>query len=124
MEHALAKANDGNADRGPVLKVRESADQSIIGLVLHSQGRPKMIGVDGCNFFIKRERYWVKKSANETEIFTDSWINPVVAGLPSKKHNVISRSRGSNTKGGKVARDESKNNASKLTNWATQVEVK
>src|SRR5882724_3805133 len=24
LEHALAKANDGNTDRGPVLKVRES----------------------------------------------------------------------------------------------------
>ena len=27
VEHALAKANDGNTDRGPVLKVSESADQ-------------------------------------------------------------------------------------------------
>src|SRR5882724_7706206 len=27
VEHALAKANDGNTDRGPVLKVRESTDQ-------------------------------------------------------------------------------------------------
>src|SRR5882724_6466324 len=38
VEHALAKANNSNADQGPVLKVRESTDQSILGLVLHSQG--------------------------------------------------------------------------------------
>jgi len=52
-------------------------------------GRPRMIGVDGCNFVTKRERDWVKQSANETEILTDSWINPAVAGLPSKRNNVI-----------------------------------
>ena len=51
---------------------------------------------------------WVKWSANETEIFTDSWINPAVTGLLLKRHSVIRRSRGSNTKGGEVARDESK----------------
>src|SRR5882724_1802491 len=55
-----------------------------------------------------RERDWVKQSANKTEIFTDSWINLAVAGLPSKRHNAIGRSRGSNTKVGEVARDESK----------------
>src|SRR5882724_9809522 len=89
VEHALAKANDSNADRGPVLKVRERADQSILGLVLCSHGRLRMIGVDGCSFVTKRERDWVKQSANETEISTDSWINPAVSGLPSKRHNVI-----------------------------------
>src|SRR5882724_5282474 len=67
-----------------------------------------MIRADGCSFITKRERDWVKQSANETEILTDSWINPVVTGLPLKRHNVIGRSRGSNTKVGKVARDESK----------------
>src|SRR5882724_12469356 len=46
--------------------------------------------------------------SNETEIFTDSWINPTVAGLPSKRHSVIRKSRGSNTKVGKTARDVSK----------------
>src|SRR5882724_13222714 len=56
VEHTLAKANDGNADREPVLKVRERADQLIIGLVLHSQGRPRMIVADGCSFITKRER--------------------------------------------------------------------
>ena len=56
----------------------------------------------------ERERDWVEKSANKTEIFTDSWINPAVTGLPLKRHSVIGWSRGSNTKGGKVARDESK----------------
>jgi len=108
VEHTLDKANNGNADRGPVLKVSERADQSIIGLVLHSHGRPRTIGADGCNFVTKRERDWVEQSANEMEIFTDSWINPVVAGLPSKRHNVIRRSRGSNTKVGDMARDKSK----------------
>ena len=38
VEHALAKANNGNTDRGPVLKVSESADQSTVGLVLCSHG--------------------------------------------------------------------------------------
>jgi len=56
---------------GPVLKVRERADQSIVGLVLRSHGRPRTIGVDRCSFITKRERDWVKWSANETEVFTD-----------------------------------------------------
>jgi len=71
------------------LKVSERADQSIIGLVLCNHGRPRMIRADRCSFVTKRERDWVEWSANKTEIFTDSWINPAVAGLPSKRHNVI-----------------------------------
>jgi len=47
VEHALAKANGGNDNHGPVLKVRDRIDQSIIGLVLHSQGRPRMTRADG-----------------------------------------------------------------------------
>jgi len=47
-----------------------------IRLVLHSQGRPRIIRADGCSFITRRERDWVEWSANETEIFTDSWINP------------------------------------------------
>ena len=90
------------------MKVSESADQSTVGLVLHSHGIPRTIGVDRCSFVTRRERDWVEWSVNETEIFTDSWINLVVAGLPSKRHSSIGRSRGSNTKGGEVARDESR----------------
>ena len=60
VEHALAKANDGNADRGLVLKVSERANQSIVGLVLHSHGKPRMIRVEGCSFITKRERDWVE----------------------------------------------------------------
>ena len=60
VEHALAKANNGKADRGPVLKVSESADQSTVGLVLCSQGSPRTIGVDGCSFVTRRESNWVK----------------------------------------------------------------
>jgi len=41
-------------------------------------------------------------------MFTDSWINPMVAGLPSKRHRVMGRSNGSGKKMGKEARDESK----------------
>jgi len=82
VKHALAKANNGNTDRGPVLKVNERADQSIVGLVLHSHGRPRTIGADRCNFVTKRERDWVEQSANKTEILTDPWINLAVAGLP------------------------------------------
>src|SRR5882724_7073520 len=67
-----------------------------------------MMGADGCSFITRRERDWVEWSANETEVFTDSWINPAIAGLPSKRHNVIGKSRGSNTNGGKAARDKSK----------------
>jgi len=89
------------------LKVRESADQSIIRLVLHSQGRPRIIRADGA-VSSPGERETGEWSANETEIFTDSWINPTVTGFPSKRHSVIRRSMGSNTKVGKVARDESK----------------
>src|SRR5882724_3792452 len=80
VEHSLAKANDGNAHRGPVLKVSERADQLIVRLVLRSHGRPRTIGADGCSFVTRRERNWVEWSAKETEIFTDSWINPVVTG--------------------------------------------
>src|SRR5882724_10834205 len=108
VEHTLAKANDGNTYRGPVLKVRERANQLIIRLVLHSHGRPRMIRADRCSFVTRRERDWVEKSANETKIFTNSWINPAVAGLPSKRHSAIGRSRGYNTNGGEAARDESK----------------
>jgi len=90
------------------LKVSERANQLIIRLVLRSHGRPRTIGADGCSFITRRERDWVEQSANETEISTDSWINMVVTGLPSKRHNAISRSRGSSTKVGVAARDESK----------------
>src|SRR5882672_9713007 len=41
VKHALAKANDGNTDRGPVFKVRDNVNQLIIRLVLRSHGRPK-----------------------------------------------------------------------------------
>src|SRR5882724_11036429 len=108
VEHALARPNDGSTDRGPVLKVSERADQSIVGLVLHSHGRPRTIRAAGWSFVTKRERDWVEQSANETEVLTDSWINPAVAGLPSKRHSAISRFRGSNTKVGEAARDKSK----------------
>src|SRR5467141_573844 len=57
VEHALAKANDGNTNRGPILKVRDKVDQSIIGLVLHSHGRPKTIRADGWSFVTRRERF-------------------------------------------------------------------
>ena len=77
-------------------------------MTLCCHGRPRMIGADGFNFVTKRERDWVEQSANETEILTDSWINPAVAGLPLKRHSAIGRSRGSNTKGGKAAREKSR----------------
>src|SRR5467141_223422 len=57
VEHALAKANDGNTDQGPVLKVRDRVDQLIVGLVLRSHGRPKTIGADGWSFITRRERF-------------------------------------------------------------------
>ena len=76
-------------------------------MVLRSHGRPRTIRADGCSFVTRRERDWVEWSANETEIFTDSWINPAVTGLPSKRHSAIRQSRGSNTKGGKAVRDKS-----------------
>src|SRR5882724_9444661 len=69
IEHALAKANDGNADRGPVLKVSERDNQSIIGLVLCSHGRPRMIGADGCNFVTKRERETGSSSQQTRQIY-------------------------------------------------------
>jgi len=45
--HALAKVTDGNTDRGPVLKVRESVAQLIVGLVLRNQGSPSTIQANG-----------------------------------------------------------------------------
>ena len=71
------------------LKVRERANQFIVRLVLRNHGRPRTIGADGCSVITKRERDWVEWSANKTEIFTDSWINPAVTGLTSKRHNAI-----------------------------------
>ena len=56
VEHALAKANNGNTDRGPILKVRDNVDQSIVGLVVRSHGRPNTIGADGWSFVTRRER--------------------------------------------------------------------
>ena len=41
------------------------------------------------------------------ERFTDSWINPAIAGLQSKRHSVMGKSNGSSTKVGEMARDES-----------------
>ena len=38
VEHALTKANDGNTDRGPVLKVRDNVDQSIVRLFVAMAG--------------------------------------------------------------------------------------
>src|SRR5882672_2228551 len=57
VEHALAKANNGNTDLGPVLKVRDKVDQSIIGLVLRSHGKPKTIRANGWSFVTRRERF-------------------------------------------------------------------
>jgi len=85
--HALAKANNGSTNQGPVLKVRDNSNQSIIRLVFRSNGRPRTIGAEGCSLVTKRERVWVELSANETETFSDSWINSAVTGLPSKRHN-------------------------------------
>jgi len=66
-----------------------------------------MIGADRCSFVTKRERDWVEQSANETEILTDSWINPAVAACHREAQ--CDRSiQGSNTKFGMHARDESK----------------
>ena len=69
------------------MKVRDSADQLIVRLVLHNHGRPRMIRAEGCSFITKRERFWVELLANEMERFTDSRINPAIAGLPSKRHS-------------------------------------
>ena|SRR5882724_5338499 len=55
VEHALAKANNLNADQVPVLKVRECVNQSIVRLLLHSHVRLKTFGVEGCSFINKRE---------------------------------------------------------------------
>src|SRR5882724_6628928 len=71
---------------------------------MEGQGRSGLMGAVSS----PRERETGSSSQQTTEILTDSWINLEVAGLPSQRHNVIGRSRGSNTKVGKVARDESK----------------
>jgi len=88
VDHNLAKANDGSTNQGPVLKGRDSTDQLIIRLVLCNHGRPRTIRAEWCSFITKRERFWVKLSAKVIESFTDSWINPEVAGLPLRRHSV------------------------------------
>src|SRR5882672_2834492 len=97
VEHALTKASNGNTDRGPMLKVRDNVDQLIVGLVLCSHGRPKTIRADGWSFVTRRERFCIEPSVKATEVVTDSWINPTVAGLPLKRHRVMGRSKGSIT---------------------------
>src|SRR5882724_9176948 len=67
-----------NANQRPVSKVSDSADQTIVRLVLHSLGRPKTIRAEGCSFITTRERFQVKLSVKVTERFTDSWINAAV----------------------------------------------
>src|SRR5882672_3109345 len=57
VEHALTKANDGNTDQGPILKVRDNVDHSIVGLVLRSHGRLNTIGADRWSFVTRRERF-------------------------------------------------------------------
>src|SRR5882672_4622920 len=57
VEHALAKANNGNTNQGPILKVRDKVDQLIVRLVLCNHGRPKTIGADGWSFVTRRERF-------------------------------------------------------------------
>ena len=42
-------------------------------------------------------------SVKVTEMFTDSWINPAVAGLPSKRHSAMGKSKGSGAKFGEMA---------------------
>ena len=69
------------------MKVRDSTDQVIVRLVLHNHGRPRTIRAEGCSFITKRERDWVKLSANKIDRFKDSWINPAFAGLPLKRHS-------------------------------------
>ena len=98
VEQALAKATDGSDDRGPDLNVNDKVAQSIVGLVSHNQGRPRTIEADGCRFITRRHRSWMELSAKTTDNFTDSWMNPAVAGLPSNRHRVIGRSNGSKTK--------------------------
>src|SRR5882724_1041381 len=71
---------------------------------MEGQGRLGLMGAA----LSPRERETGSSSQQTRQISTDSWINPAVAGLPSKRHSAISRSRGSNTKVGEASRDESK----------------
>src|SRR5882672_649328 len=50
----------------------------------------------------------VEPSVKVTEVVTDSWIKPAVAGLPSNRHRAMGQSKGSITKRGESAREESK----------------
>ena len=55
-----------------------------------------------------QERSCVELSVKMIETFTDSWINPAVTGLPSKRHRARGQSKGSDMKSSKVAREDSK----------------
>src|SRR5882672_10302602 len=57
VNNALAKANNGNTNRGPVLKVRDNIDQLIVRLVLHNHGWQKTIGANGWSLITRRERF-------------------------------------------------------------------
>ena len=50
----------------------------------------------------------MEPSVKVTEVVTDSWINPTVTGLPSKRHRAMGRSKCSVTKRGELAMEESK----------------
>ena len=45
--HNRALVSAGRDEWGPVRKVRVKVDQSMIGLVLRSHGRPSTMGADG-----------------------------------------------------------------------------
>ena len=54
--HDCALVSAGRDEWGPVWKVRVKVDQSMIGLVLRSHGRPSTMGADGWSLVTNRSR--------------------------------------------------------------------
>ena len=79
----------GREDFGLDWNARVRFDQSTMGFMLWSQGRPRTIRAKGWSWVTRRLRVWVDSSENCTEVETDWWMNPDVAGLPSKRLSVM-----------------------------------
>jgi len=71
-----------------LLKVRDSANQLSIRLVLHIHGQAKDNQGRGVQFSSPQRKIPGQVVSKVIERFTDSWINPAVTGLPSKRHSV------------------------------------
>jgi len=81
------QANNGNTDRGPVLKGERSTDQLIVGWC-SSHGSPETMEWKGAALS-PREKETGLSSQHENRNIHSSWINLAVAGFAMKRNTAI-----------------------------------